>query len=250
VAAADLEALRLEPEDVARVGFALRQYADDHESQETASTQDDWLARGHTLADAAGLLVFVDRFAAAQCLSLAAVAFEHADNSFAWTCEVAGAGAWNPERPVSSPDPVDVLLGTAFYRVSDRPHGGYEFATLGLDDAAGISAIGVPLRVLSTLADAAGERDADVLRTSVGAVIERADEVLELAMADDWHWRRLVGNVRPAEPELIAAGVVARFADHDAGGWIRDRRPSPARGAVHAGVELADDLLNGRLTDP
>ena len=227
--------------DLVHVGNALAMYADAHESEEAAASEFDWLARGHTLADAASLLWLADQPKAMELLASGAEAFSAAGSSFALVCGIASHGRARPhELPIG--EPADGLLAAAWGALTDdeRWRGFERWAEAPI----GRSPLGVPYALLARLRDAT----ASGLRPTVEVALliaERADDALSEAMADRWHWERFAADVRPLEVELLAIGAIVRVAGGaEAGHELVEHAERPAAQVIAAGA-LAQELSSG-----
>lgn len=222
---------------MARSGRALAAYADAHESEDAAETDLDWLARGHTLADAASLLWLREPHTAMGFLARASKAFTAAQSSFALTCAIASHGRARPQE-VPIEEPADAMLASAWARVTGEEHWD-QFRWEG--SAAGRSPLGIPYRALDDLAGAARNEGEPAVRIAL-RVADRADDALLEAMADRWHWQRFTADVRPLDIELLAVGAIVRLSSGaEVADEVSELSEGPAAPVLAAGI-LADDL--------
>lgn len=230
--------LGLDFEELAHVGNALAMYADAHEPEEAATTDFDWLARGHTLADAAALVWLSDQTKAMELLAGAAIAFAEVRSSFSLVCGIASHGRARPSAlPIR--EPTDGLLAAAWAELTgdERWRGFVEWDEVPV----GRSPLGIPYELLARLRGGTTAGRGSTVETAL-RVAERADDAVAEAMADRWHWERFAADVRPLEIELLAIGAIVRAAGGaEAAHQLVEHAERPAAQVIAVGA-LAGDL--------
>lgn len=189
------DALRVDPDDVARVGYSLAEYALEHEGDAAVSEEERGdlvelrLMRAATLADAASLLVLVDVDAALRLFAESAALLERMDAPEVWTLGLACRGVWEPSESVARrgglarpSDGIASLAALFYQQESERgnPHSGWEWASgFGDNPSHGWTATGVPARLLADFARRARDHDVDGTLEALDRVVRRADETIQ-----------------------------------------------------------------------
>ncbi|WP_435769898.1 hypothetical protein [Nocardioides sp. SYSU DS0651] len=254
------DALQVDPDDVARVGYSLLEYADDHETPRLAqdeSTVEGQLMLATTITEAASMLVLLDPAVAVDGLVRAANLYAVVGAPEAWVVGMACGGAWRP--PLGGRDaaridrPSDAMSALAALNAHleevDRGRPGvWESAyAFGDNPALGWTATGVPAGMFAEFARRVRQADLERAAGAMDAIIERADEILRTVQeTDQRRWQRLSADVSLIDPELLALGCVASRVDSDFVGQVEARDLSPARVAVLAGTRLGGDLTEER----
>jgi hypothetical protein len=252
------EALGVDRDDVARVGYNLAAYAREHEVDEPDRPDEGEpvlerrLMRATTLLDAASLLVLINAFEAGRLLRESASLFEQADAPEAWTVGLACWGAWQPSpssaRPQGPARPTDAIasLAALFYdQELERgdPNSAWQVArSFGDNPSIGYTVTGIPARLFREFADHARRNDLLGALDSLEQIIRRADETIrDVQQEDNYHWRRFVAEVPLLDPVLLAlAGVAARvdgLVDE-----MHDSPLTPARVTILSGARIGEDL--------
>lgn len=156
---------------------------------------------------------------------------------------IAGTALKGTDRPLSADDRADVLLGLGWLDMAAPSqamdeargvlHNHLEVARSVAETPVG--RLRIPLeatiRVVSE-ADAVAHGGADGLAglaASLHDALIRIHDVTSAAMGDRFHWRRLLSNVLPVEPEAAALGAIAMHATmrHEADAEMLDRLDLP-----------------------
>lgn len=248
------EVLEVDPEDVARVGYSLAEYALEFEAPDPTQSEEATVERelmlATTLTDAATLLVLIDQGVASELLAQGATLYERAGAPEAWTLGLACNGSWQPSRdrrdgwPVPPPsDPISSLAALYYDQEVQlgNPRTPWRAAS-GLRDNAGLgwSLAGVPTSMFAQFVAYAREHQLEGMVRVLDRIVERADELIRFAQElDSWRWRKFLADVPLIDPEMLALGCVASRVDDSLVEQVQNHDLSPARVALLVGMSIS-----------
>ncbi|KQW47593.1 hypothetical protein ASC77_14200 [Nocardioides sp. Root1257] len=249
------EVLDVDPEDVARVGHSLAEYALEYETPDPTQFEEGVVERelmlATTLADAATLLVLIDQGVASEILARGARLYERAGAPEAWTLGLASNGFWQPSRDERdgsmAPPPSEPISSlAALYYDQEVELGNLHTpwrAAGALRDNAGLgwSLAGVPASMFEQFVAYARGSRVEAMAGALDRIVERADEPIRFAQElDRWRWQRFLADVPLIDLELVALGHVASRVDGGLIEQVRNRDLSPARVALLVGMRLSE----------
>jgi hypothetical protein len=258
------EVLEVDPEDVARVGYSLAEYASEFETPDLTQSEEITAERelmwATTLTDAATLLVLIDQGVASELLAQGATLYERAGAPEAWTLGLACNGSWQPstmpdpalvrERnrrggwpPLPPPsDPISSLAALYYDQEVQlgRSRTPWRAASaLGDNPGLGWSLAGVPASMFAQFVAYARQGQLGDTVRLLDRIVERADETIRFAQElDSWRWQRFLADVPLVDPETLALGCVASRVDRSLVEQVLNRDLSPARIALLIGMSI------------
>ena len=250
------EVLEVDPEDVARVGYSLAEYAREFEAPDPEQpgevTVERVLLLATTLTDAATLLVVIDQGLASDLLAQGATLYESVGAPEAWTLGLASNGSWRPSRsrrnrwPFPRPSEAISSLAALYYDQEVRlgnPRSPWRAASAFREKAGlGWSLAGVPASMFAEFVAHARERNFEGMVRLLDRIVERVNESIRFAQElDSGHWRKFLADVPLIDLEIVALGCVAARVDDNLVDQVRDQELSPARVALLVSMGISAD---------